>query len=78
MYERLPAPLPVANKGQKTSMRILIVEDEPTLGRQLKSTLEANGYAVDLSVDGEDGHFKAAPRNTMRSCSISACPKSTG
>ena len=26
-------------------MRILIVEDEPTLGKQLKSTLEANGYA---------------------------------
>ena len=38
-------------------MRILIVEDEPTLGKQLKNTLEANGYAVDLSVDGEDGHF---------------------
>ena len=36
-------------------MRVLIVEDEPTLGKQLKSTLEANGYAVDLSVDGEDG-----------------------
>ncbi|MGQ3178729.1 MAG: DNA-binding response regulator, partial [Blastomonas fulva] len=38
-------------------MRVLIVEDEPTLGKQLKSTLEATGYAVDLSVDGEDGHF---------------------
>lgn len=38
-------------------MRILIVEDEPTLGQQLKSTLEQNGYAVDLSTDGEDGHF---------------------
>ena len=38
-------------------MRILIVEDEPTLGNQLKSTLEQNGYAVDLSTDGEDGHF---------------------
>ena len=38
-------------------MRILIVEDEPTLGRQLKTTLEQNGYAVDLSTDGEDGHF---------------------
>ncbi|MCU0949007.1 MAG: DNA-binding response regulator, partial [Porphyrobacter sp.] len=37
-------------------MRILIVEDEPTLGAQLKSTLEQTGYAVDLSVDGEDGH----------------------
>ncbi|MFZ1366887.1 MAG: DNA-binding response regulator, partial [Sphingorhabdus sp.] len=27
-------------------MRILIVEDEPTLGQQLKSTLEGAGYAV--------------------------------
>ena len=38
-------------------MRILIVEDEPKLGRQLKTTLEQTGYAVDLSTDGEDGHF---------------------
>ena len=38
-------------------MSILIVEDEPTLGAQLKATLEGQGYAVDLSVDGEDGHF---------------------
>lgn len=38
-------------------MRILIVEDEPTLGEQLKSTLEQSGYAIDLSTDGEDGHF---------------------
>ncbi len=38
-------------------MRILIVEDEPTLGPQLKATLEGAGYAVDLATDGEDGHF---------------------
>ena len=43
--------------GDQDIMRILIVEDEPTLGQQLKSTLEQNGYAVDLSTDGEDGHF---------------------
>ena len=29
-------------------MRILIVEDEPTLGPQLKATLEGAGYAVGL------------------------------
>ena len=40
-------------------MRILIVEDEPTLGLQLKTTLEQTSYAVDLSPDGEDGHFLA-------------------
>lgn len=38
-------------------MRILIVEDEPTLGPKLKSTLEQAGYVVDLASDGEDGHF---------------------
>ena len=44
-------------------MRILIVEDEPTLGQQLKSTLEGAGYAVDLSVDGEDGHYMGSTEN---------------
>ena len=38
-------------------MRILVVEDEPTLQRQLKAALEAGGYAVDTASDGEDGHF---------------------
>ncbi len=41
-------------------MRLLIVEDEPTLGAQLKATLESNGYAVDLATDGEDGHYLGA------------------
>ena len=38
-------------------MRLLIVEDEPNLGQQLKSTLEGAGYAVDLATDGQDGHY---------------------
>ena len=38
-------------------MRVLIVEDEPNLGQQLKNTLEGAGYAVDLATDGEEGHF---------------------
>lgn len=41
-------------------MRLLIVEDEPTLGKQLKATLEGAGYAVDLATNGEDGHFMGA------------------
>ena len=44
-------------------MRILIVEDEPTLGPQLKSTLEGAGYAVDLARDGEEGHFLGSTEN---------------
>src|SRR5918993_1923134 len=36
-------------------MRILIVEDEPNLGRQLRSTLEGAGYALDLGLPEVDG-----------------------
>lgn len=40
-------------------MRILIVEDDPRLGPSLKKGLEANHYAVDLAIDGEDGLLMA-------------------
>jgi two-component system OmpR family response regulator len=43
--------------SKENRMRLLIVEDEPTLGTQLKTTLEGAGYAVDLATDGEDGHY---------------------
>ncbi len=35
-------------------MRILLVEDDPQLGPQIRSSLQAAGYAVDVSVDGMD------------------------
>ncbi len=38
-------------------MRLLVVEDDPDLSRQMKTVLEGDGYAVDMSMDGEDGHF---------------------
>ena len=38
-------------------MRILVVEDEPTLARQLADGLVAAGYAVDLAGNGIDAHF---------------------
>jgi two-component system, OmpR family, response regulator len=38
-------------------MRILVVEDDKDLNRQLKSGLEDAGYVVDTSFDGEEGHF---------------------
>ena len=44
-------------------MRVLIVEDEPNLGQQLKSTLEGAGYAIDLATDGEEGHFLGSTEN---------------
>ena len=38
-------------------MRLLVVEDDPDLRRQLADALSQAGYAVDLAADGEDGHF---------------------
>ena len=38
-------------------MRILLVEDEPTLRAQLREALEAAAYAVDEADNGRDAHF---------------------
>ncbi len=57
-------------------MRVLIVEDEPNLGRQLRATLEGAGYAIDLATDGEDGHYPVRPKIMTPSCSIWVCPRS--
>lgn len=38
-------------------MRILLVEDEPTLAAQLAEAVSAAGYAVDAADNGVDAHF---------------------
>ena len=38
-------------------MRILVVEDDTNLNRQVKEALTEGGYAVDVAFDGEEGHF---------------------
>jgi two-component system OmpR family response regulator len=38
-------------------MRLLVVEDDPDLNRQITAALEEAGYAVDSAFDGEEGHF---------------------
>ncbi|MCW5695248.1 MAG: response regulator transcription factor [Bauldia sp.] len=38
-------------------MRILVVEDDADLSRQLVAALKDAGYAVDTANDGEEGHF---------------------
>lgn len=40
-------------------MRVLVIEDEETILEQLRTQLEAEGYMVDCSSDGEDGLFNA-------------------
>ena len=38
-------------------MRLLVVEDDPDLNRQLVTALTDAGYAVDKATDGEEGHY---------------------
>ena len=40
-------------------MRILIVEDEPSLSEQLRASLTQSGYVVDLAPDGLEGQYLA-------------------
>jgi two-component system OmpR family response regulator len=38
-------------------VRLLVVEDDTTLNRQIVTALEQAGYAVDSASDGEEGQF---------------------
>ncbi len=40
-------------------MRVLVVEDEKRLAAGLRNGLEADGFAVDVAVDGTDGLWLA-------------------
>ena len=45
--------------GENDRMRVLVVEDEVRLAAYLKRGLEADGYAVDIANNGEDGLWMA-------------------
>lgn len=38
-------------------MRVLVIEDDPDLNRQLVAACRDAGYVVDTAADGEEGHF---------------------
>jgi two-component system, OmpR family, response regulator len=42
---------------KEADMRILVVEDDKDLNRQLVEALQEGGYVVDKAFDGEEGHF---------------------
>src|ERR1700732_4679568 len=46
-----------ATDSWRTSVRLLVVEDDPDLNRQLATALTDAGYVVDRAFDGEEGHF---------------------
>jgi len=58
-------------------VRLLVVEDDPDLNRQLTTALTDAGYVVDRAFDGEEGIFSATASPTMQSCSTSGCPRWT-
>ena len=41
-------------------MRVLVVEDHPSMARSLANGLREEGYAVDLAMDGEEAQHLAA------------------
>jgi len=45
--------------GARRKMRILIVEDEPRLLRNLAKALREEAYAVDVAAAGDEGLYKA-------------------
>ena len=45
------------SKGKECGLRLLVVEDDPYLNRQLVTALSDAGYAVDAAFDGEEGHY---------------------
>ena len=46
-----------ANYGIHDSLRILVVEDEVLLSRQMAQALQAAGYVADCALDGEQADF---------------------
>ena len=53
-------------------MRLLVVEDDPDLLRQLTNTLRADGYAVDQAADGEEAEYLGEVEPLAINCDLSA------
>jgi len=47
----------VGGSGGSSVLRLLVIEDDPDLNRQLATALVDAGYVVDRAFDGEEGHF---------------------
>ena len=47
----------LTERDGERAMRILVVEDDADLNRQLVAALKEAGYVVDSAADGEEGHF---------------------
>lgn len=59
-------------------MKLLVIEDNKKIADNLKKGLELNGYAVDLSYNGEDGYYDALDNNYDLILLDLMLPKMTG
>src|SRR5580704_14096377 len=46
-----------ADSDRSSRLRLLVVEDDPDINRQLATALTDAGYVVDRAFDGEEGHY---------------------
>jgi two-component system OmpR family response regulator len=53
----LASPISFGPRQRREALRLLVVEDDRDLNRQLVSALTDAGYAVDAAFDGEEGFF---------------------
>src|SRR6266498_1987974 len=63
MTKDISLPLAPGANFRASAMRILVVEDEPRLLRNLAKALREAGYAVDTAEDGDEGLHKAESWN---------------
>ena len=54
-----PAPIPPPAPAAAGPLRILVVDDEPTILHYMRATLESWGHAVDVASDGSDALDRA-------------------
>src|SRR5215218_3912984 len=52
-----PTAFGLAGVEGENTLRLLVVEDDPDLNRQLATALTDAGYVVDRAFDGEEGHY---------------------
>src|SRR5256714_8877819 len=45
------------SRGPGDKVRLLVVEDDPDLNRELATAITDAGYVVDRAFDGEEGHY---------------------
>ena len=55
----MPATARLSTRADREEfpLRLLVIEDDPDLNRQLATALTDAGYVVDRAFDGEEGHY---------------------